>query len=463
MLLIRQLRSMKKHRLRFKQPSSRLSAEAPPTVALSSSMADLEAGFALVGCKSLAYDSEDSSEGPLWLSTGGPAASGDQHGHEAADPSSGKAAVLRSESSSDDGECEGAVGSNGWQPGRDVGNWISASSPVGVQAQVLICNVWLALHQLPREVLKTVATTLHRASQTVRYVTRAAGGLLGIPYSRVRRVVEALRERGYAPAEPAAHGELAACHGHVAASSEATEVRVLSTLVRTALSANGTGGPAFVSFLSQLSLEGVAVGDRYHTADFALTVRYLAARCVQEHDAQDLSAKLGGLGIPGSLALLADGIPVGGISLYGRHGSVLVICVSFANPSSGRLHARLLTWVVQSGGHTGIATADSILEAVSKHPWGLSIHKLRGCLSGIGGDGAIVRGGGERKIQERRQQRRRGHACLGPLRQVWKIQTMPQCHLSPIGSNGHETATRGSTTQHGYMPRPSGTNSTGKI
>ena len=275
--------------------------------------------------------------------------------------------------------------------------------------------------------------------------------------------MEARRKGGYAPAEPAAHGELAACHGHVAASSEATEVKVLSTLVRAALSANGTSGAAFVRFLSQLSLEGVAVGERYHTADFALTVRYLAARCVQDGDAQDLSAKLGGLGIPSSLALLVDGVPVGGISLYGRHGSVLVICVSFANPSSGRLHARLLTWVVQSGGHTGAATADSILEAVSKQPWGLSIHKLRGCLSGIGGDGAIVRGGGERKIQERRQQRRRGYACSGPLRQVWKIQTMPHWHLSPIGSNGHGAATRGSTTQHGYMPRPSGTNSTGKI
>ena len=442
----------------------RLSAEAQPSVAPSSSIAALEEGFALVGCTGLAYDSEDSSEGPLCLGTGGVAISGDQHGHEAADQLP-QTAALKSESSSELGECEDTVGSNGWLPGHDVGAWISASNPVTAQAQVLICNVWMALQQLPREVLKLVATRVHKVVPAVTYATRAASGLLGLPYARVRRVVEALRKSGFAPVEAATnHGEPATCHGHAAASPEATDVSVLSTLVRAALWGNGTGGgEEFVRLVAWLSHEGVAVGDRYHTKQFAWAARYLAARCVQHYDAQDLSTKLGGLGIPSSMALLVDGVPVGGISLYGRHGSVEVICASFVNPSSGRLHARLLTWVIQSHGHGGAATADSILEAVAKEPWGLSIQKLRACLSCIGGDGAIVRGGGERKLRERKQQNWRGCACLGPLRRVWKIPTLPRWNPSPSRSSVPKTATRGSTTQHGYMPRPSGINSTGKI
>ena len=59
---------------------------------------------------------------------------------------------------------------------------------------------------------------------SVRNLVLAAAGLLGLPYTRVRRVVEALLKSKFAPVEPAAHGELAACHGHVAASPKDTEV-----------------------------------------------------------------------------------------------------------------------------------------------------------------------------------------------------------------------------------------------
>ena len=39
-----------------------------------------------------------------------------------------------------------SAAARGWRPGWTVGEWISAASPPCAQAQVLVCNVCLALH-----------------------------------------------------------------------------------------------------------------------------------------------------------------------------------------------------------------------------------------------------------------------------------------------------------------------------
>ena len=62
--------------------------------------------------------------------------------------------------------------------------WISVSAPVNAQAQVLICNVWMSLQKLLRKVLKLVATGVHRVMPSL---ILAAAGLLGLPYTRVRK------------------------------------------------------------------------------------------------------------------------------------------------------------------------------------------------------------------------------------------------------------------------------------
>jgi hypothetical protein len=145
-------------------------------------------------------------------------------------------------------------------------------------------------------------------------------------------------------------------------------------------------------------VEGVNIGDKYHTKHFIKEAEFLAARCVQHYDACDLRQKLGGLGIPSSMAILLDGIPVGGISLYGRHGNVTVICVSSVSPHTHRLHSRLVGWCVQKSGHGGAETAAAVLDTLCKEPLALTRSDLRSCLSCVGGDGAVVRGGADRTL-----------------------------------------------------------------
>jgi len=66
-----------------------------------------------------------------------------------------------------------------------------------------------------------------------------------------------------------------------------------------------------------------------------------------------MDRRLGGLGIPSDFAVLADGVPVGGVSLYGWHGSVQVICTISVAPSTGRMHPRFVAWAVGCYGHKG--------------------------------------------------------------------------------------------------------------
>ena len=63
--------------------------------------------------------------------------------------------------------------------------------------------------------------------------------------------------------------------------------------------------------VARLELEGVRVGDQYHTPHFVGDVALLASRYVRHLDMHDLQCKLGGLGIRSNLAILADGVPVG--------------------------------------------------------------------------------------------------------------------------------------------------------
>ena len=121
--------------------------------------------------------------------------------------------------------------------------------------------------------------------------------------------------------------------------------RVMRTLTRAALGTRASHAPAseFVKHISRLAFEGVPVGHKYHTRHHLKDVEFLAARCIQEYDAQDVRQPLSGLGIRSDFAILMDGVPVGGVRAFGRHGSVIVVCISSISPHTHRLHARLLT------------------------------------------------------------------------------------------------------------------------
>ena len=122
-------------------------------------------------------------------------------------------------------------------------------------------------------------------------------------------------------------------------------------------------------------------------------VLYLSGRCMQAYNASDLSAPLGGLGIRSDFAVLLDGIPIGGASLYGRHGTVIVVCTCSVSPHTHRLYAQLQTWFVADRGHGGEATATATAAALAAPPLGLSLRELERSMCLVGGDGAVVRGG----------------------------------------------------------------------
>ena len=111
-----------------------------------------------------------------------------------------------------------------------------------------------------------------------------------------------------------------------------------------------------------------------------------------------------------NLALLVDGIPLGGKSANSRHGGVEVICVTMVSPYTHRLHSRLLAWCTLKEGKGGDATAHGVLSALAEKPLGLTAKELRKCLSLIGGDGALVRGGHERVSP-----------CTQAAEKMWKL------------------------------------------
>ena len=174
---------------------------------------------------------------------------------------------------------------------------------------------------------------------------------------------------------------------------------VLKTLVRAALSESlaGASDRTFIRHISRLALDGVQVGGKFHSRTFVRETQYLAARVLQAQDRLDLDRTVPGLGIPSCFAVLFDGVPVGGVSTYNRHGSVEVVCVAAISHLTGRIHARFLTWTVSSVGHKGPDMANAILGALSELPLGLHRRLLQRRLVGIGGDGAVVRGGPDRK------------------------------------------------------------------
>ena len=309
-----------------------------------------------------------------------------------------------------DGEFAG-----GWSPGQNAGSWVGRTSPLTEQGQVLVANVYLKTKRLASDVLAALAQAVGRRGTESRPL-RVASALLGISRVMVSRCVQILRQREWVPrAVASAEGKVTALPAHLQgdAQSDDAQLRVLRTLVRAALSLGDDGYISYTRSVARMALAGVEVGNRYHGRHFAKEAVFLAARCVQVLHARSLRAPLPGLGISSSLALLMDGVPVGGVSLYGRHGSVIVLCVNSVSSEDGRLRPHMISWVLPTGGHGGEAVASSVLAALAATPAGLDGAALKGRLSLVGGDGATVLGGAARKAQALRPQRFFGARCTG--------------------------------------------------
>ena len=82
--------------------------------------------------------------------------------------------------------------------------------------------------------------------------------------------------------------------------------------------------------------------------------------------------------------------------MFGRHGSMNVICIITVSPHTHRLHAKLISWCTFKGGQSGADQAVAIRDALATDPCSLNLSVLKKVTSVIGGDGHAVRGGPQR-------------------------------------------------------------------
>ena len=273
------------------------------------------------------------------------------------------------------------------------------------QSQVLSMNVLMSLRRTPVDSLKPLCSALGLELTPHGFPTyvRAAAKLLCLSCSRLYRLMQAVSDRSWTPvghsSESSGGGAEPRQGGEAVRNKTDEGPEVLMTLIRSALASSVTGssGNAFTQHISRLALEGVCVGSKFHTRHFVREAQHLAAKVLQAQHRIDLDMPLKGLGIPSNITVLFDGVPVGGISSYNRHGSVEVICVASISPVTGRIHTRFVAWGISDAGHSGPAVAKEILKSLAEQPLGLDTAVLRRRLSAIGGDGAVVRGGPDRK------------------------------------------------------------------
>ena len=300
----------------------------------------------------------------------------------------------------DEPQVEPIRGALDWSPGHSVGQWVGRARSLEPQAQVLVLNAVTVLHRLPIDTVRLVLRDLgidRGPGGTLPAYIRAAARLLSLSGSRLWRLHAAVSGRQWRPVgwdEPAPSSTSVA---HKCDERE-HQLAIMMVLVRTALAeaVSSASAHVFVQSISRLALSGVDVGGKYHTRVFARECQHLAAKVAQAQDRLELDRTLGGLGIASDFALLMDGVPVGGTNLFGRHGSVQVLCITAMSPANGRMHSRFLAWAVSARGHKGADMVCTVLDALAEPPVSLSESELRKRMSAIGGDGAVVRGGPDR-------------------------------------------------------------------
>jgi hypothetical protein len=320
-----------------------------------------ECGLLDLGCE--LWDRRSSSEDDLDLGSDKPASRSSSEGDLVLEASGSLAeSAIHSPAGSDAGlhleleaEAPRPKAANGWMPGWSCGPEFLHSRDWHSQAFVLVVNVYLALQRLPREVLQILTSCMDSGGRGPSLALRAASGLLRLSATSIWRAFNATRSNNWEFAE--SH------HQHCDAEDNSLDsAALLRRLTRVALGVRDSHGTSvdYQKWLSRLETEGVPIGHKYHSRHHYVDCIFLSARTLQCLDEDDRRRPLGGLGISSNFALLFDGVPMGGVSAYGRHGTVQVICLNAVSPHTGRLHAWLATWIVQSAGHSGQATAEAM-------------------------------------------------------------------------------------------------------
>ena len=308
------------------------------------------------------------------------------------------------------------MGDRSWIPGENCGEWVNRQNALEAQGRLLAVNACVVAARVPRKMLHDVLRVLNvpqaRASGENSIVTRFVSAILRLSTSLVKRVLSESRGREgmWSPARPrpglparssavemAQEGDVAngARAGFSAQPREALAASGLRNLVRLALvnAAEGRSWQGYVRDVIRYRLAGADVGDKYATADFAQQASSIGALVLAQLDARDFNENLPGLGIPSDFVVLADPVSIGE-SMHSRHGELLVMCLAIVSGRTGNVYHPLHSAKpMPIGAHAGPEMAEAMHESLRSHPAAWGEQALRSRLSGLGGDGALTRGG----------------------------------------------------------------------
>ena len=159
--------------------------------------------------------------------------------------------------------------------------------------QVLVLNVYWALRRLSPSDQKQLSLSLGATgSSTLSYLVQACAALLGFSTARVQRIVEQVQHNEWQPCPPP---QTSGREPTDRASPD--DAGALHSLTRAALSLRASHGSAreFPRHVARLAVEGVEVGNKYHTSEHYGDIEFLAARVAQRVEAKEVAKPLGGL------------------------------------------------------------------------------------------------------------------------------------------------------------------------
>ncbi|CAE7181894.1 unnamed protein product [Symbiodinium microadriaticum] len=288
----------------------------------------------------------------------------------------------------DTGDC--ALDGAAWQPGIDVG--------LGMQAQVLLCNVYLGLKKLPKQLVNQIITTLPPIRAVRPLISHAAAALLRISGNTINNIVQSVQSNAWAPRDVVPHGRQVECEEEVQPSTrpgQRNKEEILKVLVREALhsSAHGLADDSFLQAVARLTLCGVDTGDKFCSRPFLRLCEFLGAKLLELCDAETMAEKLPGIGVVPPVSIAFDSVSVGD-SMYARAETFQILVLSCISPHTGVLGAHFLSCPSSGLAHDGKSQCRLVLHALEQHAARLTKASLQSrivCM--IGGDGGSVRGG----------------------------------------------------------------------
>lgn len=173
----------------------------------------------------------------------------------------------------------------------------------------------------------------------------------------------------------------------------------MALLVREALvnASKARADEEFAVSLARLQNLGLDIGDKYASRSFVRVVEHSGAKMMEFLQAESLLHKLPGLGILSPMSLTFDSVSVGD-AMFARNETFQIICCTVLDSISGELVTHFLSCPSIGMNHDGASQAAGVLEALRTHASNITLQSLRRrCLTMVGGDGAVAKGGVRQK------------------------------------------------------------------